>query len=46
MFAIEAGAAAAELLKGPGEPSDVRGVDSARHLLAAFPHLLFLSFSF
>ena len=28
---------AVEVLKGPGEPSGISGVDSACHLLSAFP---------
>lgn len=36
--AVEAGAAA-DVLKGPGKSSNIREVDSAYHLWAAFSHL-------
>ena len=41
---VEAGAAA-EALKGPGEPSAIRSVDATLHLLAPFLSLFFLTFS-
>lgn len=41
-LAEEAGAGAAEVLKGPIQPSGIRSVDSAHHLLAAFHPFFFL----
>ena len=37
IFVAEEAGAAAEVLKRPGEPSDLRNVESACHLLPAFP---------